>query len=239
MRLLKITLFLIGIIFCPHFISAVEPKAGAPDISDIDSSNMPEVEINDPLENLNRGIFQLNKGLDKIFLKPVATMYNDLTPEWYQDRAISFLQNLQEPVNIANALLKGDITAAANNIGRFLTNTILGLGGLFDIAYQADTKLKPQSSDFGLTLKSYGATTGPYLILPVLGPSSFRDAPSLLVDYTLQPFNHYAKRRLIIAKTSANILITREQLLDSLQKIEETSIDEYSTIRSIYFQKRN
>lgn len=239
MRLLKIIILMVNILLFPHFINATEPNRSTYDLSDIDSSDVPEVKINDPLETYNRGMFQLNKGLDKIVLKPVASMYNDLTPNWCQDRVTSFFQNLHEPVNIGNSILQGDVTGAANSIGRFITNTILGLGGLFDVAYQASEDLKYNRQDFGLTLRSYGADTGPYLVLPVIGPSSFRDAPSLLIDYAADPFNHYAKRKLIVAKTVTDMIVTRAQLLEALEKIEETSIDEYSTIRSIYFQKRN
>jgi phospholipid-binding lipoprotein MlaA len=237
MKFFKIMILVTSILFFPKFINATESSAY--DLSDIDTEDTNEVPVNDPLENFNRGVFQFNKVLDKAVLKPAASMYHDLTPSWGRDRMTSFFQNLREPVNLANAVLQGNIPAAGNCIGRFITNTLLGLGGIFDVAHQAREDLKPMQIDFGLTLKSYGADIGPYLVLPVIGPSSFRDAPSLLADYALDPFNHYAKRKLIIAKSAGNLLVTREQLLEALDKIEETSLDEYSSIRSIYFQKRN
>ncbi len=193
--------------------------------------------IDDPFEPFNRGMFTINKGLDTIILKPAAHVYREVVPEVGRDRVDSVFANMKEPVNILNSALQGDGDKVARSTGRFLVNTILGIGGLFDIASLADG-LEPVNEDFGKTLGHYGVDTGPYIYLPLIGPSSPRDLVGKAADIASDPFIYSVHKDGVYVRDGVRTINTRESLLEVTDSIEETSIDEYSTIRSIYAQKR-
>ncbi len=193
--------------------------------------------IDDPFEGLNRGLFAINKGLDTVVLKPVAHVYRAAIPEVGRDRVDSALANMKEPVNFLNSVLQGDADKASKSAGRFLVNTILGIGGLFDIASLADN-LEPVNEDFGKTLGVYGVETGPYLFIPLIGPSSPRDLVGRGADFFSDPFIYSVHKDGVLARDITKTINTRESLLEATDNIEQTSIDEYATVRSIYAQKR-
>lgn len=227
----------------PLAISANESSNSTFDLSDISddeltSSSQPEVKISDPFENFNRGVFKFNKGFDKVVMMPAATAYRFAVPDWGKERIDSVLSNLYEPVSFANAIIQGDFKLAERNLARFLTNTVLGLGGLFDVASLNEKELSPAYTDFGLTLKSYGADTGPYLVLPILGPSSPRDAVGLIGDIAMNPYSYIASNEAMLGKTALESVNLRFEHIGTIQDIENTSLDEYATFRSIYAQKR-
>lgn len=227
----------------PIAISANESSNATFDLSNISEDEMstsskPEIKIADPFEGFNRGVFKFNKGFDKVVMMPAATAYKFAVPDWGKERIDSVLTNLYEPVSFANAIIQGDFKLAERNLARFLTNTVLGLGGLFDVASLNEKELSPAYTDFGLTLKSYGADTGPYLVLPILGPSSPRDAVGLVGDMAMNPYNYLADKEARIAKTAIESVNLRYEHIDTIQDIENTSLDEYATFRSIYAQKR-
>jgi phospholipid-binding lipoprotein MlaA len=225
---------------------AAENSAEAPinqesthDLSDIDEKDHSDLVISDPLEPYNRAVFLFNKSVDKLLIRPAAVTYKKVIPDWGKDRVHSAIFNMYEPVRIANAILQTDEGLIAKTVGRFLTNTIIGLGGLIDVAAQADGSLRPKENDFGLTLKHYGVEKGPYFMLPILGPSTIRDTVGVAADYFMDPFNSKLFREeFIIVHTGAAGVDKRYQMLDVTDHIESTSLDEYSTIRSIYWQKR-
>jgi phospholipid-binding lipoprotein MlaA len=132
---------------------------------------------NDPLEGLNRGIFEFNRVVDGVLIKPAAQIYRGVLPQQAQDSVRSFLRNLRSPVILANDVLQGDMDRAGSTIGRFLVNTTLGIGGLFDVA--SELGMPFHDEDFGQTLAVWGVGEGPYLVLPLLGPSNPRDAVGL------------------------------------------------------------
>ncbi len=238
MKFLRLVCTCLFILLCPQFINATEhSEVIKNDLSDIEDYEMQLVEIKDPLETLNRGVFTFNKGIDRVLIKPVVTIYHKVTPSWGRDRVSSFVQNLKEPVNIINAVLQADPDLLAKSVGRFLTNSIVGLGGLFDVA-STQEDLQIENTDFGLTLKKYGFEVGPYLVLPIIGPSSFRDAPCLIAGYYADPFNYMVNSNTRIARKGVELIERRDSLTEVLDNIEQTSIDEYSSIRSIYIQKR-
>lgn len=193
--------------------------------------------IDDPFEPFNRGMFSINKGLDTVVFKPVAHVYRAAVPEVGRDRVDSVLANMKEPVNILNSVLQGDGDKVARSTGRFLVNTILGIGGLFDVASLADG-LEPVNEDFGKTLATYGADTGPYIFLPIIGPSSPRDLVGRVADVASDPFIYSVHVDGVYTRDGVKFVNTRESLLEVTDNIEQTSIDEYATIRSIYAQKR-
>lgn len=199
-----------------------------------------ETEIYDPLEDVNRAVFSVNDAVDQAIAAPVARGYRAVTPKLARDGVRNFLRNLRTPVNLANQVLQGDIEGAAADISRFAINTTIGVAGLFDVA--ADTGLKYEYEDFGQTLAVWGVGHGPYLVLPLIGPSSFRDATGLLADTLADPVRLYLyntdKEGWYYARVGATALDRREELLDALDDLRKNSFDYYAAMRSAYMQKR-
>lgn len=211
------------------------------DISNIEEETVSDegLEISDPLETVNRSIFYVNKSLDKLIIRPATVTYRELVPDWGKDRVHSAVFNMYEPVRIGNSILQANEDMIAKTAGRFLTNTILGFGGLIDVAAEADPTLKPQTTDFGLTLKNYGVGKGPFLMLPLLGPSTVRDTVGMGADFFMDPFNsRLFHKDFKIARTATAALDKRYNLLEVTDHLESTSLDEYSATRSMYLQQR-
>ena len=143
---------------------------------------------NDPWEPLNRRTFAVNQFLDRILIKPVAEDYRNMVPQKSRDALRHFLDNLNEPTVLINDVLQGRLKSAARTGGRFVLNSTVGIGGLTDVA--SEHRLPKQSGDFGQTLSAWGFGEGPYLIIPLLGPSSPRDGIGRGVDLYLDPFRY-------------------------------------------------
>lgn len=197
-------------------------------------------EVYDPLEGMNRAVFKGNDIADQAVLAPIARGYRAITPQLVRDGVRNFLRNLRSPINVANQILQGDIEGAAGDISRFAMNTTIGMGGLFDVA--ADTGLEYEREDFGQTLAVWGFDHGPYLVLPVFGPSSFRDATGLLVDILADPVRLYLhntdQNEWSYARFGATAVSRREELLDALDDLRKNSLDYYAAMRSAYMQHR-
>ncbi|MFO1153030.1 MAG: VacJ family lipoprotein [Rhodospirillales bacterium] len=202
-------------------------------------------EINDPIEPFNRVIFEINRGLDAMFLKPLAEFYLLLLPPPVQTGIHNFVTNLRAPVTFFNDLLQGEGSRAANTAGRFAVNTTVGVGGLVDWA--SDWGMPYHNEDFGQTLAVWGVGEGPYLVLPVIGPSNPRDAVGIAVDSAvLDPFGFlvtfvYDSTLLdILAYTRLGLtaIDARARNYDALADIEKNSLDFYATMRSLYRQSR-
>lgn len=203
-------------------------------------------DFNDPFENLNRAVFEFNLGFDRKILKPVAKGYRAVVPEPGRDMVKHFLNNLRSPIILANDILQGKPDRAGQTIHRFLFNTSLGLGGLFDLvgdpgANGQGVGVAFHDEDFGQTLAVWGVGEGPYLVVPILGPAPPRDALGLAVDNVVfDPFNFFDVALLIgLGRTATRAVDERARHIESLDEIEETSIDFYATIRSLYRQRRN
>lgn len=206
------------------------------DSDDAEQTDEGQASMYDPLEFLNRRIYWFNDKLDKMALKPIAKGYRKAVPEWGRLRVRSFLSNLSTPVDFFNAVLQGDVDQGFTSFWRFYMNTTFGVGGLFDVATL--NGLEKRDEDFGQTLGFYGLGSGPYLVLPLLGPSSVRDAVGRFVDSTVDPFN-YLDDTFVLARQGVSVIDTREGLLELLDQIEEGSIDPYAAIRSMYLQNQN
>ncbi|MFQ5985058.1 MAG: VacJ family lipoprotein [Alphaproteobacteria bacterium] len=220
-----LTLFALALAACATPPSIDEPEALAA-----------YEEARDPLEPTNRQIFEFNRGLDRVILKPVAESYREVVPAFARRRVRNFLNNLKSPVVFVNDVLQAKPDRATVTLGRFLINSTFGLAGLFDIpALSGDVG---HDEDFGQTLAVWGLGDGPYLMLPLLGPSNPRDGIGILVDSILDPFNYILPTAGSIARTGATAVDRREAILDSLDEVERTSIDFYAAIRSLYRQHR-
>ena len=195
---------------------------------------------NDPLEPTNRAIFAFNLALNRTVLRPVAEVYRGVLPEYGQNAVRDFLDNLESPVILANDLLQGEAGRAGITATRFIMNTTLGFGGLLDPATVAG--LPRHEEDFGQTLGVWGAGEGPYLMLPVFGPSPPRDSIGLVVDHFIDPLTYYFDNAeveyLAYVRYGLRAVDPRSRNIETFDEIERTSIDFYATVRSLYRQQR-
>lgn len=197
----------------------------------------------DPNEAFNRGMWSFNQAADKAVVKPVTTVYRTVAPVPARRGITAVLRNLSEPFSAVNALLQGKPDRAFNSMGRFLINTTIGVGGLADHA--TDLGLPPTREDFGQTLHHWGARNSPYLVLPLLGPSTIRDGVGTLVQFVADPAQIITRDVLGMtateraALTGVRIIDARSQAVDSgYDSVLETSADPYAAARSTYFQRR-
>ncbi|CAH2796456.1 MAG: Outer-membrane-phospholipid-binding lipoprotein MlaA [uncultured Paraburkholderia sp.] len=190
----------------------------------------------DPLEGLNRTIFTVNDKLDQYALKPVAKGYVFITPQPVRDSVTNFFSNIGDVYIAANNLLQLKITDGVEDIMRIVINTVFGVGGLFDVATLA--KLPRHDNDLGLTLGHYGVPAGPYLVLPLFGPSTLRDAVGSIGNYYVNPLSYIDPPGLSWALYGLNIVNTRANLLNASDVLEGAALDKYSFVRNAYLQRR-
>jgi phospholipid-binding lipoprotein MlaA len=199
-------------------------------------------QTNDPLEPLNREIFDFNMFLDRNLIKPVALAYRDYIPEIARTGIRHFLSNLGEPVIFVNNVLQGEFKRAGTTVTRFIGNTFVGGLGLFDVA--ADAGAPRQYGDFGQTLWVWGLPDGPFLMLPVLGPSNPRDAAGRGVDSYFDPFGYVAQNATDVSneigysRFVVEGIDKRANTIDELDAIQKSAIDVYAQIRSLWRQNR-
>ncbi|MBP0634547.1 MULTISPECIES: VacJ family lipoprotein [unclassified Cupriavidus] len=195
----------------------------------------PQANPDDPLEPMNRAVFTVNDKLDQYVAKPVAQGYKAVTPEPVRTAVSNFFSNLADVGNFANNLLQGKGVAAAESFMRVAVNSVLGLGGLIDIATPAG--LEKRSQDFGLTLGTWGVPSGPYLVLPLFGPSSFRDGVGLYVNFQFDPIT-YAEPAVRNSLFAANVVDVRTNLLGATDLLALAALDKYAFVRDAYLQRR-
>ena len=198
-------------------------------------------EISDPFEEVNRAVFSFNNVVDSILLEPVATGYQKVIPQTARKGVRNFLVNLRSPIDVGNQILQGDLIGAADGTTRFFVNTLLGLGGLIDIAAKEGLEHEPE--DFGQTLAVWGVGDGPYTVLPLIGPNNLRDQVGLLADSYVDPIRLYLhntnREEIYYSKLSVKTIDTREELLTILSDLKNNSIDYYAAVRSVIYQRRN
>ncbi|KFF47581.1 ABC transporter [Gammaproteobacteria bacterium MFB021] len=187
----------------------------------------------DPWEGFNRGVYQFNDTLDRYALKPVAQGYKAVTPEPVRDGVGNFFSNLGEIRTAFNSVLQWEWGNAGTASGRFVINTILGVGGLLDPATRMG--LDENEEDFGQTLAVWGVDSGPYLVLPVLGPSTVRDTSGLPLDMYTYPVTYVEDDKTRYGLTFLRYVDLRASLLDQESLIQG---DRYSFIRDAYLQRR-
>ncbi|MDR6378500.1 MlaA family lipoprotein [Paraburkholderia caledonica] len=195
----------------------------------------PDRKPGDPFEPMNRAVFNFNDGLDRYVAVPVAKGYQKVTPQPLRTAVSNFFSNLGDLTNAANALLQLKITDATEDLVRFAFNSTFGLGGLLDWATPAG--LPKHHQDFGLTLGHWGIPSGPYLVLPLFGPSTVRDSMGLVVDVKFNPLNYMepAVRNPLYVLQFVSV---RSDLLGATDLLQQAALDKYSFVRDAYTQQR-
>ncbi len=193
-------------------------------------------ETEDPWRGLNEGTHAFNEGLDRYFLEPIATGYDFVVPELLQDGVENFFGNLLVPRTVLNDLLQGDLGPAAKHTGRFAVNTTVGIAGLIDVASRFGMGHDPE--DFGQTLGRWGVAPGPYLVLPVLGPSTVRDTVALPLDYAANPAFWVDEGVITAGATALSITNLRAGALEEVADNRASAINYYVFIRDAYLQNR-
>ena len=191
---------------------------------------------NDPYEPLNRGVFEFNLALDKAILKPIAFVYKEAVPDPFRNMIRNFLDNLRSPIILANDLLQGEWDRAGSTLFRFTMNSTFGILGINDLA--GEVGFEQHDEDFGQTMAVWGVDDGPFLMLPILGPSNPRDAMGRLVDFLFDPLTYYGGWEFGLARFATDAVDTRARRYDTINELERTSLDFYAAVRSLHRQRR-
>ena len=195
-------------------------------------------ETHDPFELTNRTIHEFNDKVDQFILRPASIGYSYL-PNPLEKSISNALRNIGEPINLTNYIFQGDVESSLNALGRFLINSTIGLFGLFDVADKMG--LKKNYTDFGYTLEIWGVPEGDYLVLPFFGPRTTRHLVGNVLDLITNPLNYYLQDEYILVRSSPTLLYalsSRSSNMETIDNLRETSIDYYSSLKSIYTQNR-
>ncbi len=196
----------------------------------------PQANPHDPLEPMNRRVEKFNEDLDSLVLKPVATTYKKVTPPLLRTGVSNFFNNISDVGSVFNNIFQLKVASSAEMLMRVMVNTTVGLGGVLDIASELNVERHPE--DFGQTMGYWGVPPGPYLVLPLMGPSSLRDTSAMAVDYKGDVTGYVDP---IGSRTAMGVLRTvnaRANLLKLGNLLDEVALDKYSFIRDSYLQRR-
>jgi phospholipid-binding lipoprotein MlaA len=190
----------------------------------------------DPLEGFNRAVFKFNDGFDTVALKPAATVYKAVAPSFVQTGVGNFFGNLGDVWTGFNNFLQGKGQAGISDIMRFAVNSTLGLAGFLDVG--TPVGLQKHSEDFGQTLGVWGVAPGPYVMLPLFGPSTVRDALAFPLDLAGDPVSYVQPARTLFLVSAARVVDLRAAALDAGNLVEDAALDRYEFIRDIHLQRR-
>ncbi|KAF1045736.1 MlaA family lipoprotein [Xylophilus sp.] len=191
----------------------------------------------DPFEPFNRDVTRFNDAVDNAVLRPVAIGYQNITPQFVRTGVNNFFGNLRDVWSLVNNVLQLRVQASGETLIRIGTNTLFGLGGLVDIA--SELEIDRHKTDFGLTLGRYGVPTGPYLVLPLLGPSTVRDTAALPVEWKGDVLSYVHDVPVRNSLYVLRLVDTRAGLLRAGSVLEQAALDKYSFTRDAYLQLRN
>ena len=191
----------------------------------------------DPWEGYNRPMTQFNEAVDAAVLKPAATVYKTVTPGFVRTGISNFFSNMNEPWTALNAALQLRGQAVIDTIMRFSVNTFFGFGGVLDIA--SEIGIERKNLDFGQTLGRWGIPTGPYLVLPIFGPSTLRDATAFSIETRADPLNNQSSPTVKDSLYILRALELRANLLRADNVLEEAALDKYTFLRDIFLQRRD
>lgn len=190
----------------------------------------------DPLESVNRSIFSFNDAVDRAVVKPVATAYRDVFPQWMRKGVTNFFGNLEDVWSAVNNGLQGRGKEMGDSMGRVLVNTTIGLLGVVDVA--SDLEIERHTADFGLTLGRWGVPAGPYLVLPLLGPSTVREVVAMPIDRTGNLVNSVADEGTRNGLVVTKVVNLRANLLSAGSVMDDAALDKYSFYRDAYLQRQ-
>jgi phospholipid-binding lipoprotein MlaA len=218
-------------------VAAALALAGCASVPEGDPDAMAAYEeANDPLEPMNRYFFEVNYAADQLLFKPLAGWYYTALPNPVQDVVRNAMRNLASPVVLANDVFQGEMDRAGITAMRFLINSTIGVAGLFDVA--SEWGYVYHDEDFGQTLAVHGVNEGPYLVLPILGPSNPRDAVGRVADHFLDPLTYVLPSESNMGRTLVSGIDLRARNLQVLDEVRKGALDYYATIRSLYRQHR-
>ncbi len=189
----------------------------------------------DPLESVNRSIYGFNDGLDTALVKPVATVYRDVTPDWFRAGVGNFFNNIEDVWSTVNNVLQGRGEYAIDSAKRVAVNTTVGLLGTFDIASKIDIDKHP--ANFGLTLGRWGVGPGPYVVLPLIGPTTLRGIVGMPVDRQGNLITYVDDEGTRTGATALNLINLRATYLQAGDVVDGAALDKYSFIRDAYLQR--
>lgn len=191
----------------------------------------------DPWEPMNEKTFTFNhRVFDRFLVKPLATAWDTVMPDLFQEGLANAFDNLAMPRRVVNNLLQGKFKRAGLEVTRFLVNTVFGVGGFIDIA--KGSGLEKHDEDTGQTLGFYGVHPGPYLVLPFLAPLTVRDGVGYVADLALDPLNYFIPFGASLGRRGGEIVNTRSQNLEFFESVEESTVDLYTAVRNAYLQRR-
>jgi len=190
----------------------------------------------DPVEGFNRSMYKFNSAIDRAVLRPVAVAYHDHVPRFMQTGLSNFLDNLSYPTTMVNDFLQGKFVAGLQDTGRILLNSTLGLGGLLDPASAAG--LEKNDEDFGQTFGRWGVPPGPYLVLPLFGPSTVRDAGGLAADAIMTPTWYFVDAWITVSGRLGDAVNARSLVLKEVADSRAAALDWYTSVRHAYLQHR-
>jgi len=190
----------------------------------------------DPLEPINRVVYKFNDGVDTVLFRPAAEFYRFIVPEFARTGVSNFFSNLNDVIVLVNNLLQGKVTRAGSDLCRLIVNTTIGVLGLFDVATLME--LEKHNEDFGQTLGYWGIGDGPYLVLPLLGPSSARDTVGWVGDFYAWPVTYVDDDRTRYILIGVRFISLRADLLEATRILETAALDPYEFVRDAYLQRR-
>ncbi|MEO8014218.1 MAG: VacJ family lipoprotein [Polaromonas sp.] len=196
----------------------------------------PQANPADPLEPFNRGVYSFNEGLDRAVLKPVATAYQNITPSPVRTGVTNFFENISDVWSMVNNALQAKPAEAMDSLFRVTTNTFWGVGGIFDVA--TELKIPKHKEDFGQTLGTWGLASGPYVVLPLFGPSSVRDTAGRVVDMQGDLVSQSGNVPVRNSLKTLDLVDTRANLLRAGDLLDQAALDKYAFTRDAYLQRR-
>lgn len=200
----------------------------------------PQLGFPDPLEPVNRVVLRANEEIDRWLLDPVTRLYRFMVPDFAKHGLRNAFANINSPVTLANDVFQCEFHDAGVTVWRFIVNTTLGLGGTIDVGYHVG--LPGHDSDFEQTLAIYGVPSGPFLILPVFGPTTVRGGAGTVIDLLFRPTAYLLgpadQLTFTIIQGGSSGLATREANYDALKALHETAVDYYAALRNAYYQNR-
>ena len=200
------------------------------------ATSVARAQVSDPFEPVNRAIFNFNDALDRHVLKPVAQGYVNVVPRLVRNGVSNVFGNISDAFSAINNALQGKREALGNDLGRVLVNSTVGIGGIFDV--MSEGGVEKSNEDFGQTLGYWGLGPGPYLVIPILGPSDVRDAVGLGVQAYLDPINQVTPAENMWELIALRAIDTRAALLGTEDLVSGAALDKYTFVRSAYLQRR-